>query len=80
MPSEPNLGPLVLDQRTDQSNADEVPVWGVEDIGAVIGRTPRQTYHLLSRNQVPGAVKRGGRYCLMRSVWRRSFEQQGVAA
>jgi hypothetical protein len=70
----------VSDQSTDQSNTDEVPVWHVGPIAKVIGRTPHQTYHLLSRNQVPGAAKRGGSWCLLPSVFRKSFEQSGVAA
>jgi hypothetical protein len=36
-------------------------VWGAEAIAAVIGRTPRQTFHLLDGGQLP-ARKVGGRW------------------
>jgi hypothetical protein len=62
-----------------QPDSDEVPVWHVGPISKVIGRTERATYHLLEKGQVPGAAKRGGCWCLMPSVFRKSFEQ-GVAA
>lgn len=29
-------------------------IWGVEAIAAFIGRTPRQTYHMLGKGQIPG--------------------------
>ena len=28
-------------------------IWGIEDIGKVIGRTSRQTYHMLINDQLP---------------------------
>jgi len=36
-------------------------VWGAEAIAMVIGRTPRQTFHLLDGGQLP-ARKVGGRW------------------
>ncbi len=29
-------------------------IWGVEAIAAFINRTPRQTYHMISKGQIPG--------------------------
>jgi hypothetical protein len=39
---EDGLGPL------------DTPIWGVEAIARVIGRSPRQTLHLLSTGSLPG--------------------------
>ena len=36
-------------------------IWGVEDIAAEIGRTPAQTYHLISRGALKGVHKIGHR-------------------
>jgi hypothetical protein len=47
-----------------QTDEDE-PVWGAEAIGAVIGLTVRQTWHLLSIGALP-ARKVGGRYVATR--------------
>jgi hypothetical protein len=37
------------------NNLDK-PVWGAEAIGAVIGRNPRQTHHLLTRGEIKSAT------------------------
>jgi hypothetical protein len=37
---------------TQDGNAIDL-VWGVEAIAAVIGRTPRQAYHLLASGHLP---------------------------
>lgn len=29
-------------------------IWGVEAIAAIINRTPRQTYHMISKGKIPG--------------------------
>jgi hypothetical protein len=69
----------VTDQTADQSNADDEFIWLVGPISEFLGRTERATYHLLENDKVPGAKRVGGRWCLMPSVFRKSFEQ-GVAA
>ena len=42
--------------------------WGAEAIGAVIGRNPRQTHHLLTRGEIKSAKKVGGRWVVSRAV------------
>ncbi|MEX2167423.1 MAG: hypothetical protein WD852_10470 [Methyloceanibacter sp.] len=42
----------------------DVPVWGAEDIGRVIGRDTAATYHLIYSGALDGAVKKvKGRHC-----------------
>ncbi|NTH65289.1 DNA-binding protein [Agrobacterium rhizogenes] len=41
-------------------------VWEVEEIASLIGRTRRQTFHLLTNGQLP-AKKVGGRWVAERS-------------
>ncbi|SCB16609.1 hypothetical protein [Rhizobium hainanense] len=41
-------------------------IWEVEEIAKLIGRTERQTFHLLSSGQLP-AKKVGGRWVAERS-------------
>jgi hypothetical protein len=43
-------------------------VWGAEEIGAVIGRTSRQTHHLLTQGAIKSAKKVGGRWVVSRSA------------
>jgi hypothetical protein len=57
----------------------EVPVWGVGAISKVIGRTERATYHLLEKGAVAGSQRVGGRWSLLPSIFRASF-QNGIAA
>jgi hypothetical protein len=52
--------------------------WGVEEIASVIGRTPRQTYHILVRGQIKSAKKIGGRWVAGRAALLR--ELSGDAA
>jgi hypothetical protein len=47
-------------------------LWGAGLIGKEIGRTPRQTYHLLESRALP-ARKIGGRWCVDRNVLRSFF-------
>ncbi len=47
--------------------------WGAEEIGAVIGRTTRQTHHLLTRGAIKSAKKVGGRWMVSRSALLREF-------
>lgn len=41
-------------------------VWGVEDIGQVIGRNYRQTYHMIQRGHLPMVKQIGERYVASR--------------
>ena len=41
-------------------------VWGVKEIAAVVGRTDRQTYHMLVTGQLPAQLI-GGRWVASRS-------------
>ncbi len=50
---------MTTDNRTQSSNLDLL--WEVEEIAKVIGRTPRQTFHMLSKGELP-AKKVGGRW------------------
>jgi hypothetical protein len=52
-------------------------VWGAENIGAVINRGPRQTFHLLTRGEIKCARKVGGRWAASRSALLREL---GAAA
>ncbi|MCI5073961.1 DNA-binding protein [Oricola sp.] len=47
-----------------ETNADDI-VWGASEIAKVIGRTDRQTFHLLTSGQLP-AKKVGDRWVASR--------------
>jgi hypothetical protein len=47
-------------------------IWGVKPISTVIGRTERQTYHLLVTGQLPAQLV-GGRWVASRSGLRQRF-------
>jgi len=47
-------------------------VWGGEEIARVIGRTPRITFHLLEKGELP-AKKVGGRWVAERGKLLRFF-------
>ena len=53
-------------QTADGATAPLNLVWGAEEIGKVIGRTPRVTFHLLTTGSLP-AKKVGGRWVAERS-------------
>lgn len=42
-------------------------VWGVEDIGRLIGRNYRQTYHMIKTGKLPMVKQLGERYVASRS-------------
>jgi predicted DNA-binding transcriptional regulator AlpA len=42
-------------------------VWGVEEIGKVIGRTQQQTYNMIADGRLPIVKKMGSRYVVSRS-------------
>jgi hypothetical protein len=47
-------------------------LWGVEDIAEAIGRSRRQTFHMLQNGRIP-ARKIGAFWCASRSALRRHF-------
>jgi hypothetical protein len=47
-------------------------LWGVKPISVEIGRTERQTYHLLVKDQLPAQLV-GGRWVASRSGLRQRF-------
>ena len=58
---------------TDDSKPLDL-VWGVRSISNLIGRTERQTFHLLSCGQLP-AKKVGERWVAKRDALTRFFEE-----
>jgi hypothetical protein len=48
-------------------------VWGVEAIGKIINRTPRQTHYLLSKGAIPAARRCGGLWCADKAGLRAQF-------
>lgn len=59
-----------------QSNplGTESLAWGCEAIAEEIGRTPRQTFHMLTNGELP-AKKVGGRWVASRKKLREFFEE-----
>ena len=51
-------------------------VWGAEEIAKVIGRTSRQTFHMLTSGQLP-AKKVGDRWVADRNQLARFFLEEG---
>jgi hypothetical protein len=48
-------------------------VWSAEEIGRVIGRRPRQVFHLLVSGEIKSARKVGGRWVASRAALLREF-------
>lgn len=42
-------------------------VWGAKEIGKIIGRNERMTFHLLTTGEIPGAKRVGGRWVIERT-------------
>jgi hypothetical protein len=55
-----------VNQNLDISSTDLV--WGADAIGAVIGRTDRQIYHLLASGALKSAKRIGGRWVASRAA------------
>jgi hypothetical protein len=55
------------------SDAD-VPIWGAAKIGAIVGLTERQAYHLLESKMLRGAKRIGGKWSAIPSVLLRAWE------
>ena len=49
------------------STADDI-LWGVDKIGQVINRNPRQTHYLLSLGEIKCAQQKGGRWVASRAA------------
>ena len=48
-------------------------LWGADEIGAAIGRNPRQAHHLLTTGQIKCAMRKGGRRVANRAKLRAEF-------
>jgi hypothetical protein len=59
--------------RNDGSSLSSDLIWGVAAIAAEIGKTKRQTFHLIENRQIP-AGKVGGRIVASRAKLRAHFE------
>jgi hypothetical protein len=51
----------------------DIPIWGAAAIAKHIGRSERQTLHLLSRGLIRSARKVGGSWTAIPSALRREF-------
>ncbi len=56
-----------------EGNPSEDLIWGVDAISKAIGKTPRQTFHLVETRQIP-AGKTGGRIVASRQRLRAHFD------
>ncbi|MGI0525756.1 hypothetical protein ABY43_16355 [Rhizobium giardinii] len=63
----------------NDSNLGKDLLWGVRAIAREIGRTERQTYHMIARGELP-VQKVGGRHVGARSRLRALFLPAGDAA
>jgi hypothetical protein len=63
------LNTAVSDDSVNESKTSESPVcWGAEAIGKAIGRSTRQTNHLLATGQIQSAKKIGGKWIAGRAA------------
>lgn len=66
------------------SKSDLEIIWGVDAIAAALGRTTRQTYHLLESGHLAAAKKIGGKWCVTRrslvALFEHAPERETVAA
>jgi hypothetical protein len=58
----------------NQGEKSDELIWTVSAIAEAINRDERATAHLL-RKGLPGAQRLGGKWCLKKSVFLKSFEQ-----
>jgi len=68
-----DLGRRGAPPSNDSVTLSEDLLWGVEAIAAEIGKTSRQTFHLIETKQIP-AAKIGGRIVASRAKLRAHFE------
>ncbi len=62
---------------TDDGSLDLI--WGVEDIGKLIGRNYQQTHHLIRTGKLPPVKQLGERYYVSRSKLIAFLLQEGAA-
>jgi len=53
-------------------------LWGVAEIGQVIGRNPRQTFHLISKGELKSVKKLGGRWVVSRAALLRELSPRAA--
>jgi hypothetical protein len=56
------------DEQTDKVETPADFLWGSDQIGRAIGRTERQTFHLLNSGQIKSAKKVGGRWVVAKAA------------
>ncbi|EKF40159.1 hypothetical protein NA8A_22361 [Nitratireductor indicus C115] len=54
-------------------------VWGVEEIGKLIGRNYRQTYHMIKTGHLPMVKQFGERYVVSRKKLIAAFTEEDAA-
>jgi hypothetical protein len=69
----PSLQTTTREHNRGPISPDSDFVWGAEEIGALLGRNPRQTHHLLSKGDIKCARKIGGRWVASRTALLREF-------
>jgi hypothetical protein len=65
------------DNNTPPTRDNDRPVWGAARIAAEIGLNRQSTYHLLSKNLLPGVKKIGRRYVTTTGQLRRALGADG---
>lgn len=55
-------------------------IWGARNIGRVIGRSESQTHYMLISGEIPGAMKRGGKWCITEAKLLAAFGVEGTEA
>jgi hypothetical protein len=59
---------LAVEKGSEMAKKDDLDlVWGVEAIGAIIGRTYQQTYHMIQSGHLPMVKRVGERYVASRA-------------
>jgi hypothetical protein len=48
-------------------------IHGAKAIGAILGKSPRETFYLLERGHIEGAKKLGAQWCVPESKLRQQF-------
>jgi hypothetical protein len=54
-------------------------LFGARNIAAALGKTPASVYHLIARNQLPGARRIGGQLALHLPTLRAGFAEAPAA-
>jgi Helix-turn-helix domain len=61
------------DHPTSYVNEESEFAWGTNQISRIIGRSPRQTYHLLSTGKLKSVKKVGGHWVVSRDALRKEL-------